>query len=71
MDQHQDIRDAVARLCTTFPGGYWQDLVRDRAYPEAFVTALTEAGYLAALIPEGHGGAGLQMSATCRFRMRT
>lgn len=63
IDQHQDIRDAVARLCATFPGSYWQGLDRDRAYPEAFVAALTEAGYLAALIPEEHGGAGLPLSA--------
>lgn len=63
IDQHQDIRDAVARLCATFPGSYWQALDRDRAYPEAFVAALTEAGYLAALIPEDHGGAGLPLSA--------
>ena len=62
-DDFQDIRDAVAKLCADFPGTYWQELDRARAYPEAFVTALTEAGYLAALIPEEHGGAGLPLSA--------
>ncbi|MCG6882976.1 MAG: acyl-CoA/acyl-ACP dehydrogenase [Silicimonas sp.] len=62
-DSHQDIRDAVSRLCEAFPGRYWQALDRDRAYPEEFVTALTEAGYLAALIPEEYGGAGLPLSA--------
>ena len=63
IDPHQDIRDAIARLCEDFPGRYWQELDRDRAYPEAFVKALTEAGYLAALIPEEYGGAGLPLSA--------
>ena len=62
-DDFQDIRDAVAKLCADFPGKYWQELDRARAYPDAFVTALTEAGYLAALIPEELGGAGLPLSA--------
>ena len=62
-DDFQDIRDAVAKLCTDFPGKYWQELDRTRAYPEAFVQALTQAGYLAALIPEEYGGAGLPLSA--------
>jgi alkylation response protein AidB-like acyl-CoA dehydrogenase len=62
-DDFQDIRDAVAKLCADFPGTYWQDLDRARAYPDAFVGALTEAGYLAALIPEEYGGAGLPLSA--------
>ncbi|MEO1536814.1 MAG: acyl-CoA dehydrogenase family protein [Pseudomonadota bacterium] len=60
---YQDIRDAVARLCAEFPGNYWQELDRTRSYPEDFVAALTEAGYLAALIPEEYGGAGLPLSA--------
>jgi len=60
---HQDIRDEVAKLCARFPGGYWQVLDRDMAYPKEFVDALTEAGYLSALIPEEYGGAGLTLSA--------
>jgi len=59
------IREAVARLCEGFPGEYWRDLDRRRAYPEDFVAALTEAGYLAALIPEEFGGAGLDLRAAC------
>jgi alkylation response protein AidB-like acyl-CoA dehydrogenase len=60
---HADIRDSVRRLCAQFPGGYWQDLDQRRAYPEAFVAALTAAGYLSILIPEAYGGAGLPLSA--------
>ncbi len=57
------IRDAVRVLCGRFPGEYWRALDRERAYPAEFVAALTEAGFLAALIPEEHGGSGLSMSA--------
>ena len=53
------IREAVRALCAEFPGEYWRALDRERAYPEEFVAALTEAGYLAALIPEEYGGSGL------------
>ncbi len=60
---HPEIRDGVARLCAEFPGSYWQDCDRDQAYPTAFVAALTQAGYLAALIPEAYGGLGLPISA--------
>jgi hypothetical protein len=62
-DNHQDIRDAVAKLCEGFPGEYWRKLDREREYPAEFVKALTEAGYLAALIPEEYGGSGLSMRA--------
>ena len=62
-DGHQDIRDAVGKLCADFPGSYWRDLDRERAYPKDFVEALTKSGYLAALIPESYGGAGLPLSA--------
>jgi acyl-CoA dehydrogenase len=58
-DQHQDLRDGVRDLCKGFPGSYWRDLDTARAYPAEFVKALTGAGYLAALIPEEYGGAGL------------
>ena len=59
----QDIRDAVRALCERFPGPYWRELDRERGYPTEFVQALTEAGYLAALIPEQYGGSGLPLAA--------
>ncbi len=62
-DEFADIRSSVRALCAKFPGEYWRGLDRDRAYPTAFVAALTEAGYLAALIPEEFGGSGLGISA--------
>ena len=58
----QDIRDAVAKLCATFPMDYWRELDRERRYPTDFVRALTEAGYLSCLIPEEYGGSGLGLS---------
>ncbi len=60
---HVEIREAVKKLCAAFPGEYWRRMDQARAYPTEFVTALTEAGYLAALIPEEYGGAGLPLSA--------
>jgi acyl-CoA dehydrogenase len=60
---HPEIRESVRRLCQGFPGEYWRRLDRTQAYPSEFVAALTEAGYLAALIPEDYGGAGLPLSA--------
>jgi acyl-CoA dehydrogenase len=62
-DPHIEIRQEVAKLCARFPGEYWRKLDQVRAYPTEFVHALTEAGYLAALIPEEYGGAGLPLSA--------
>ena len=56
-----EIRAAVGELCSRFPGEYWRALEPDR-YPEEFVAALTEAGWLAALIPEEYGGAGLSLT---------
>jgi acyl-CoA dehydrogenase len=56
--QHE-LKNAVSELCRTFPDAYWRELDSQRAYPEAFVQALTKAGYLATLIPEEYGGAGL------------
>ncbi len=56
---HQDLRHAVGDLCRRFPDTYWRELDAARAYPEEFVRTLTDAGYLAALIPEEYGGAGL------------
>ncbi|QQS12421.1 MAG: acyl-CoA/acyl-ACP dehydrogenase [Rhodospirillales bacterium] len=60
---HPEIRDAVRQLCQRFDGAYWRELDRNRGYPTAFVTALTEAGWLSILIPEQFGGAGLGISA--------
>jgi alkylation response protein AidB-like acyl-CoA dehydrogenase len=57
-----EIRAAVRELCLQFPGEYWRELEPDR-YPEEFVRALTENGWLAALIPEEYGGAGLSLTA--------
>jgi alkylation response protein AidB-like acyl-CoA dehydrogenase len=62
-DVHSEIRDEVRKLCARFPGEYWRTLDAARGYPTAFVQALTEAGYLAALIPEEYGGAGLDLAA--------
>ncbi len=59
----EDIREGVRALCTRFPGAYWRALDRERVYPEDFVRALTEAGYLACLIPEAYGGSGLPLGA--------
>ena len=56
---HQDLRNAVGELCRRFPDSYWRDLDREEAYPQEFVRTLTDAGYLAALIPEEYGGSGL------------
>jgi acyl-CoA dehydrogenase len=62
-EDYSDIRDAVAKLCADFPGEYWRELDRQMAYPTEFVDALTQAGWLAALIPEQYGGAGLPLGA--------
>ena len=58
-----EIREAVRRLCARFPGPYWRALDRERSYPTEFVQALTQAGFLSALIPEEHGGSGLGLGA--------
>ncbi|MBL8652495.1 MAG: acyl-CoA/acyl-ACP dehydrogenase [Sphingopyxis sp.] len=63
MRDYSDIREEVAKLCAQFPGPYWQAKDGAREYPSEFVAALGEAGYLAALIPEDYGGAGLPLSA--------
>jgi acyl-CoA dehydrogenase len=62
-DPHAEIREEVRKLCARFPGEYWRELDTRRGYPTEFVNALTEAGYLGALIPEEFGGAGLPLSA--------
>ena len=58
-----EIRKSVAKLCEAFPGEYWRRLDREQRYPTEFVDALTESGFLAALVPEDYGGAGLKLSA--------
>ena len=59
---HQDLRDAVRALCDQFDSAYWQKVDEERAYPEAFVDALTQAGWMSALIPEDYGGSGLSLT---------
>jgi acyl-CoA dehydrogenase len=61
-DQFQDIRDAVRVLCAQFPGEYFRRIDAQRGYPEAFVDALTKAGWMAALIPQEYGGSGLGLT---------
>ena len=63
LGQHGEIRAEIVRLCARFPGEYWRKLDEARGYPIEFVQALTEAGWLAALIPEDYGGSGLPLSA--------
>ena len=58
---YQDIRDAIRDLCSQFPAEYFRQVDDERVYPEAFVEALTKAGWLAALIPVEYGGSGLGM----------
>jgi len=61
-DDYVEVREQVAKLCEDFPGEYWRNLEKQPpsgSYPTEFIEALTEAGYLAALIPEEYGGAGL------------
>ena len=61
--EHQDIRNGVQQLCRDYPDEYWRQCDRDKSYPSEFVQALTDSGYLAALIPESYGGSGLPISA--------
>ena len=61
-DQYQDIRDAVRSLCAEFPDSYHREIDAKRGYPEAFVDALTQAGWLAAMIPAEYGGSGLGLA---------
>src|SRR4051812_7220315 len=61
-DNHPELRDAVRVLCSQFDSAYWQKVDEERAYPEAFVDALTKAGWMSALIPEEFGGSGLSLT---------
>ena len=62
-DAHADVREGVRALCSQFDGAYFQKIDEARGYPEAFVDALTKAGWLSALIPEEYGGSGLSLTA--------
>jgi alkylation response protein AidB-like acyl-CoA dehydrogenase len=64
-DELAEIRRAVRALCEEFPGEYWREKDRTREYPAEFVDALTQSGFLAALIPEEFGGSGLKLDAAC------
>jgi acyl-CoA dehydrogenase len=61
-DPHQDLRDAIRALCARFPDAYFRRVDAERGYPVEFVDALTQAGWLAALIPQEYGGAGLGLA---------
>ena len=61
-EKYQDIREGIRSLCAQFPDEYFRKIDEVRGYPEAFVNALTEAGWLAALIPQEYGGSGLSMT---------
>jgi acyl-CoA dehydrogenase len=62
-EDYPELRESVRRICAGFPGEYWRDLDDRSGYPTEFVQALTRSGFLAALIPEEHGGAGLPLRA--------
>jgi acyl-CoA dehydrogenase len=62
---HEELRRGVREVCARFPNEYWRELDAERRYPEEFVGAMGEAGYLAALIPEEYGGMGLDLLAAC------
>lgn len=62
---YEQIRESVERLCEDFPGEYWQQQDSESRYPAEFVQALVDTGYLAALVPEAYGGAGLDLKAAC------
>ncbi|MEO8247797.1 MAG: acyl-CoA dehydrogenase family protein [Burkholderiales bacterium] len=61
-DAHQEMREGLRDLCKNFDSAYWQKVDHERGYPEKFVDALTEAGWLAALIPDQYGGSGLGLA---------
>jgi len=61
-DEYQELREALRDLCGQFDSAYWQQVDEVRGYPEKFVDALTQAGWLAALIPTEYGGSGLGLA---------
>ncbi len=62
-NDYPELREGIQRICAKYPGAYWRELEEREAYPTAFIKELTEAGYLAALIPEEYGGTGLPLRA--------
>ena len=61
-DNHMEIREAIRDLCSHYPDEYFREIDEQRTYPEAFVNALTEAGWMAAMIPQEYGGSGLGLT---------
>ncbi len=59
---YEDLRQEVRQVCADFPDSYWRALDAKREYPEEFVKAMTESGYLGALIPKEYGGLGLSLT---------
>ncbi|MCA9878860.1 MAG: acyl-CoA/acyl-ACP dehydrogenase, partial [Thermomicrobiales bacterium] len=64
IEDHRALREAVRAVLAEFPASYWRELDQARAYPEAFVQAMTRAGYMGALIPREYGGLGLSLTET-------
>ena len=63
-EDYPELRQSVRKICEKYPGEYWRKLEDEQAYPTAFVDELTEGGFLASLIPEEYGGAGLPLRAS-------
>ena len=64
-ETYEDLRQGVREVCDRFPNEYWREMDEKREYPEEFVRAMTEAGYLGCLIPEEYGGMGLDLKSAC------
>jgi len=62
-EDYPELRESVRRICAKYPAAYWRELEKESAYPTAFIRELTEGGFLAALIPEEYGGAGMPLRA--------
>src|SRR5213083_2209687 len=62
-EDYPELREAVGKICEHYPGAYWRKLEAEQAYPTEFIAELTEAGFLASLIPEEYGGSGLPLRA--------
>ena len=65
IESHEELRRSVREVCERFPDEYWRELDAERRYPEEFVRAMTESGYLGSLIPEEYGGLGLSLAQAC------
>src|SRR6202023_308413 len=62
-EDYPELRESVRKICERYPGAYWRKLEAEQAYPTEFITELTQSGFLASLIPEEYGGAGLPLRA--------